>query len=207
MTAEERPVYVVFAGVNGAGKSTFYHSGMWRLDALPPNLARVNPDEIAREIAVDDGKTPEIQAGKIAVKRIGQYFDEGKSFNQETTLSGHSSLRNIKRAHDLGYRVFLFYIGVQTESIAIERIAHRVAVGGHDIGKAAVRRRFASSMRNFSAALPYCEEAFAIDNTRNFSLLARWRNGMISWWGNPRQNGLWLIEALCGKEGAGEATS
>lgn len=24
-----RPFYVVFAGVNGAGKSTFYHTGLW----------------------------------------------------------------------------------------------------------------------------------------------------------------------------------
>ncbi len=43
------PWYIVFAGVNGAGKSTFYRSGLWKTGSEPRHLERVNPDEIVVE--------------------------------------------------------------------------------------------------------------------------------------------------------------
>lgn len=200
-TSEESPFYVVFAGINGAGKSTLYQSGFWKIDGLPSHMARVNPDEIARSLAqVEGNKSKDIAAGRTALSLIEEHFAKRESFNQETTLSGRSALRNIERAHRLGYRVILFYVGVENEHVAIERIAHRVSLGGHHIEEDAVRRRFGISLRNFSKALPYCEEAFAIDNTRGFSILARWQNGMISWWGNPKSNGPWLLDAIGNKE-------
>ncbi len=194
----EQPFYIVFAGVNGTGKSTFFHSGSWHLDGLPITMSRINPDEIAVELASTPEATPAgpYTAGKIAVERIEALFENRESFNQETTLSGRSSLRNIRRAHALGYRIFLFYLGVESESIALERIAHRASIGGHDIDEKVVRRRFTSSLKNFAEALPFCEQAFAIDNTIEFTLLARWSKGMISWWGNPRRSEAWLLRAI-----------
>ena len=41
-----QPTYLVFGGVNGAEKSTFFHTGFWRTDDLPTCLPRVNSDEI-----------------------------------------------------------------------------------------------------------------------------------------------------------------
>lgn len=38
-----QPVYVVFAGVNGAGKSTFYRTGLWRTEDMPRTMARGTP--------------------------------------------------------------------------------------------------------------------------------------------------------------------
>ena len=35
-----QPVYVVFAGVNGAGKSTFYRTGLWRTEDMPRTMTR-----------------------------------------------------------------------------------------------------------------------------------------------------------------------
>ena len=196
-----KPCYVVFAGVNGVGKSTFYHSGMWKLEDIPPAMKRVNPDEIALELASNGSQpTGAFVAGREAVTRIENLLCAHESFNQETTLSGRSSLMTIKRAHELGYRVVLFYLGVSSPEIAIDRIAHRVEIGGHHIEADTVRRRFNASLSNFARALPFCDEAFAIDNTNSFTILARWRNGMISWWGNPREKGPWLIEAISNEE-------
>ena len=45
-------MYVVFAGVNGAGKSTFYCTGLWRTEDMPRTMARVNSDEIVVARAV-----------------------------------------------------------------------------------------------------------------------------------------------------------
>lgn len=189
----DAPVYVVFAGVNGTGKSTLFHSKAWQQPHIPSNMARVNPDEIAARSAAP---MSDFQAGKIAVERIESLFARKTSFNQETTLSSRSSLRNIKRAYELGYRVILFYIGVQNSEVALSRIAHRVSVGGHDIDPATVKRRRNASLRNLSHALPYCEEAHIIDNTIDFHTLARWKHGVIEWWDHPKVHGPWLLEAM-----------
>ena len=84
--------YIVFAGVNGAGKTTFYQTYPKMM-----NMSRVNVDEIVRGLG--DWKNPKdvAEAGRIAVRAIRQYFDEGRSFNQETTLCGKSILRYFKK--------------------------------------------------------------------------------------------------------------
>ena len=67
--------YIVFAGVNGAGKTTFYQTYPEMM-----NMPRVNVDEIVRGLG--DWKNPKdvAEAGRIAVRAIKQYFDEGRSF-------------------------------------------------------------------------------------------------------------------------------
>ena len=73
--------YVIVAGVNGAGKSTLYQS-----DNYLRNMPRINVDEIVKEIGNWQNTKDVFKAGKIAVQRIKKYFDEGVTFNQETTL-------------------------------------------------------------------------------------------------------------------------
>ena len=124
------PFFIVFAGVNGAGKTTFFRSGLWKTADMPSRMARVNPDEIARTLKGGQSKTrEEFEAGRIARQRIEQCFGEHRSFNQETTLSGHAALKNLVRAHDLGYRIFMYYIGVDSVLTATRRVTHRVALG------------------------------------------------------------------------------
>lgn len=190
---DSKPFYVVFAGINGTGKSTLFHSSAWHQPHFPQKMERVNPDEIA---ARSSESLSDIAAGKLAVRQISDLFKQRASFNQETTLSGRSSLLNIMKASELGYRVYLYYLGVQSTDIAIERIAHRVSTGGHNIDSELVRKRLETSLRNLSHAIPYCEEVHIIDNSVDFQTLARWNNGMISWWGRMRTHGLWLMEAM-----------
>lgn len=192
-----RPVYVVFAGVNGVGKSTFYHAGLWRGEGMSPSMARVNSDEIVVAQGGDPtSNADQLRAGREAVRLIEGHFSRGRSFNQETTLTGHAVLRNMRRARDAGYRVVLYYIGVNAPAVAIDRIAHRVAVGGHDIDDAAVRRRYHASLRNFSHALDLCDEVTVLDNTVEFVVIARWRAGVLAWVGNVAKHGAWLMDAV-----------
>jgi len=117
--------YVVIAGVNGAGKSTLYQT-----DDNLKGLSRVNVDEIVREIGDWKNTSDVFLAGKIAIKRIAEYFEKGISFNQETTLCGKCIIRNIMKAKSLGYFVELHYVGVDSVEIAKERVKHRVSQGG-----------------------------------------------------------------------------
>ena len=68
--------YVIFAGVNGAGKSTFYNTLK-----LQSTLPRVNSDEILKSFGDWRNESDAMKAGKIAVKMIDEYFKSDKSFN------------------------------------------------------------------------------------------------------------------------------
>ena len=161
-----QPIYLLFAGVNGAGKSTLYRSGLWRRDAEASEIPRVNPDEIIVSRGWDwADPARQLLAGKEAVRLIRGHLAAGRSFNQETTLSGRSSLRLIRDARERGYRVAMYYVGVDDARIANERIAHRVANGGHLIDPDLVARRWDASLENLRRAVPLCDEVNLFDNT------------------------------------------
>ena len=166
--------YVLIGGVNGAGKSTLYRT----LDSLQ-NMPRINIDDIVREFG--DWRNPgdALKAGRIAVTRIRAYFEAGISFNQETTLCGKSILKNIMYAKQHGYQIELHYIGIESAELAKERIAYRVAHGGHGIPDQDVERRFVSSREQLKTVLPICDIAVLYDNTEAFHRFAIYRSGIV----------------------------
>lgn len=164
--------YILIAGVNGAGKSTLYQS-LQSLQKMP----RVNTDEILREFGDWRNTADAMTAGKIAAKRLSQYFDEGITFNQETTLCGKTILNNIAKAKERGYSIELHYIGVENVDIAKERVLKRVKQGGHGIAEKDIERRYIDTFINLKIVLPYCDLAVFYDNTEEFKRFAIYRNG------------------------------
>lgn len=164
--------YILIAGVNGAGKSTLYQS----LQSLQ-DMPRVNTDEILREFGDWRNRSDMMKAGKIAVKKIAGYFDEGITFNQETTLCGKSVLNNIANAKDRGYFVELHYIGVEGVDIAKKRVAMRIKKGGHGISEKDIERRYIDTFHNLKIVLPECNLAAFYDNTIEFRRFAIYKNG------------------------------
>lgn len=166
--------YILIAGVNGVGKSTLYRS----LPSLQ-NMPRVNTDEILREFG-DWRNTGDIMtAGKIAVKIISQYFDEGITFNQETTLCGKSILNNIEKAKERGYFIELHYIGVESVDIAKERVLERVKQGGHGIEEKEIEKRYVDTFDNLRLVLSKCDLIAFYDNTSAFRRFAIYKNGIL----------------------------
>ena len=193
-----QPTYVVFAGVNGAGKSTFYRSRYWCDCEADMHLPRVNPDEILALEGKDwSSAANQLWAGKQAVREIDEHFRRMESFNQETTLTGRTSVMRIQKAFELGYRVKLFYIGVDSCDIALERIRHRVGTGGHDIDEEDVTRRFSASLSALGKVLDYTHEVSVFDNSNGFERLAAWENGSL-FWCSPRRfrQHEWLFNAI-----------
>ena len=92
--------YVLIAGVNGAGKSTLYQT----FDSFK-DMERVNVDEIVRSFGDWKNFSDMMQAGKIAIRKMAHYFEEGISFNKETTLCGQSILNTIDKARALNYKI------------------------------------------------------------------------------------------------------
>lgn len=115
--------YILYAGVNGAGKSTLYQT-----NHAPTDIYRINTDEILKEFG--DWRNPAdlMKAGKIAVQRLNEYFQDGVSFNRETTLCGHTIFKSIQRAKAEGYVIEMHYVGIESAEIAKQRI-EKDAVG------------------------------------------------------------------------------
>lgn len=166
--------YILIEGVNGAGKSTLYQS----LQSLR-DMPRVNTDEILREFGDWRNISDVMVAGKIAVKRTVQYFDEGITFNQETTLCGKSILNNISKAKKKGYFIELHYIGVENVDIAKKRVLERVKQGGHGIAEKDIERRYIITFDNLKLVLPKCDLAAFYDNTIEFRRFAIYKNGNL----------------------------
>lgn len=166
--------YILIAGVNGAGKSTLYQT----LDSLKL-MERVNTDEIVRSFGEWKNPSDVMKAGKIAVKKIQDCFERGISFNQETTLCGNSILKNIKKAKELGYEVELHYVGVESVDIAKQRIAYRVAHGGHGIPDVDVERRYTESFDRLNMIKSECDLVVLYDNTEAFNRFAIYKKGKL----------------------------
>ena len=82
----------------------------------------------------------------------------------ETTLAGKTMLLVMDQARSAGYRIALHYVSVNSVAQALDRIANRVALGGHDVPEGDVRRRFARSLANLPAAVALSDETRIYDN-------------------------------------------
>lgn len=166
--------YYVFAGVNGAGKSTFFASSPYA------PRERINSDEILTKNGGDwRNSKDQAEAMREAVKKINENFKKGISFNQETTLTGRSIINNIKKAKEQGYFVKVYYIGLNSADLAVQRVDQRVAKGGHGIPETDVRRRYEQSMQNLKEIIPVCNEVDIYDNTNSFVFVASYQEGKL----------------------------
>lgn len=138
---------IILAGPNGAGKTTFAREYLQK-EAHCPDF--VNVDLIAAGLSPFAPRRAAIRAGKIMLSEIKRRIRKGESFAFETTLSGHIYARWIPEWRRSGYRVRLIFLSLPDAETAIERVAARVAQGGHDVASRDIRRRFASGLSNFA---------------------------------------------------------
>lgn len=158
------PAYYLFAGINGAGKTSFYKVISESVDLGE----RVSIDETAATLGNWRDPVVQVCAGKIALKQVKDHIDDGVTFNQETTLPGAVIERQLREAKTAGFTVILYFLGVDNVETAIERVKKRVAKGGHGIPELLIRKRWESMPAALSKILPYCDLAFFYDNTERF---------------------------------------
>ena len=149
MTATH-PTFWLIAGPNGVGKTTF---AMKRLEAISGSINFVNFDEISRGLSPLRPAAAEREAARIALSRVAHFIGSHSTFALETTLAGKAQMQLITQAKEAGLAANLLYFSARTPEICLERIARRVAEGGHDVPEDIVRRRFARSLANLPAYL------------------------------------------------------
>ena len=161
---QRRPVLLVLAGVNGAGKSSIGGNVMLRR----AGMTWFNPDTYAR-LLIESGlplKPAEAnaRAWQHGVDLLDQAVAGGHSHAFETTLGGTTMPQKIEaasRTHD----VLMWFCGLASAEQHLARVAARVAAGGHDIPEAKIRERWVQAPLNLIALMPHLSELKLYDNS------------------------------------------
>lgn len=153
----------IISGPNGAGKTTASYT------VLPKILnckEFVNADEIARGLSPFNPEGMAIEAGKLMLKRIDELLQKEENFSIETTLATRSYFKLIETAHQKNYDVTLLYFWLKSPEQAMERVAERVAKGGHDIPREIITRRYWAGLENlFKIYMPIVDTWILVNNS------------------------------------------
>lgn len=154
----------VLAGCNGAGKSSI-GGALLRAAGVPP----FDPDEAARRLRTANPDLGIEEANGLAwqlgVSMLQRAIAEGGNFAFETTLGGATITRLLESAADAGVDVHVWYAGLATAELHVQRVRRRVAKGGHDIPESAIVRRYVSSRINLVRLLPRLASVRVYDNS------------------------------------------
>lgn len=158
-------------GSNGAGKSTFIEL---TLAPLLPGSAVVNADEIAKRRWPEAPAEHAYEAARLAAHTRARLIEVGESFIAETVFSHPSKLELIDTAQAAGYTVILHAVLIP-EDLAVHRVRHRVAAGGHDVPDRKIRERYQRLWGLVAVAAERADSATFYDNstTRGPEILAR----------------------------------
>lgn len=164
----------MIAGPNGAGKSTFYEAYLSHLD-----LPFLNADLLASAVGVDAYEA----AGQIASIR-DHYINERVGFITETVFSDPvgEKVSVLENAVLRGFHVDLIFIGLNSPLQSKDRVAHRVAAGGHDVPEEKLEARYFRSLENLKRALHALPRVILYDNSsyeHPHRFVAEYRNGHL----------------------------
>ncbi len=157
------PKLYIIAGCNGAGKTTASFT------ILPEILGCkefINADEIAKGLSPFQPESVAVQAGRIMLTRMDELLQKGETFAFETTLATKSYKQKIEWAQANGYEVTLLFFWLDSPNIAKERVAQRVAEGGHNIPLETIERRYYNGIANlFTIYIDMVDICYIFDNS------------------------------------------
>lgn len=157
------PSVVAIAGPNGAGKTTIAETFLSEMLGIGEY---VNADTIARGLSQFQPGSVAIQAGRQNLRRLDELAASRSSFAFETTLAGRAYASSIQHWRSEGYSFLLAFFWLRDVSIALERVAARVASGGHDIPETVIRQRYDRGLANFfSLYRPLADRWVVFDNS------------------------------------------
>jgi predicted ABC-type ATPase len=160
------PTLTVIAGANGSGKSTLTRQlfGVTERDENR-SILLIDPDAIAKEIDLIDPASAAIAAGRKALSLSQQYIQSESSFIVETTFAGNTYLKLMREAKSHGWLIVLMYIGIDNPNLNVLRVADRVKLGGHDVPREDILRRYDRSLVNLNKAAKIVDRLILYDNS------------------------------------------
>jgi len=164
MTSPAAPRIYALAGVNGAGKSSIGGAAFRAFGA-----DYYNPDEAARALIAAHPGLNQTDANGVAWQQgrrlLEQAIAKRLHFAFETTLGANTIPRLLAGAASQGIEIHVWYVGLSSVELHIERVRARVRKGGHDIPEADIRRRYDHSRLNLIRLLPTLAALRVYDNS------------------------------------------
>jgi predicted ABC-type ATPase len=154
----------VLAGTNGAGKSSIGGETFRERQG-----DYFNPDEATERILTADPTLSPAQANSqawlVGKQLLEQSIEERRAYAFETTLGGRTITNLLHRAIRSGIAVRIWYAGLDSPELHIERVRARVARGGHDIPEDKIRERYERSIENLITLLEGLDALRVFDNS------------------------------------------
>ena len=154
----------MLAGVNGAGKSSV---GGRALEAAGAPF--FNPDTVAARLRQANPGLSNEQVNGLAWtagrRGLEKALAQGLTYAFETTLGGNSIVKLLLEGARAGAEVHVWFAGLATPEMHLQRISARVAAGGHDIPETKVRERFDASRSNLVKLMPVLASLRVYDNS------------------------------------------
>ena len=154
------PEMWILAGPNGSGKTTLAKTHFREIVRRGYFL---NADETAASISPNFPEKAAIRAGRQLIDARTAVIAKRRNFTIETTLATKTLMNAVVSAKEAGYRTHLIYLWIADPDICIQRVAGRVAEGGHNIPSDVIMRRY----RRGLALLP--KYLAAVDIARIYS--------------------------------------
>ncbi len=154
----------VLAGVNGAGKSSVGGTALRASGA-----EYFNPDEYARQLRERES-LPQEKANAVAWAygkgKLEDAIAKGTDFTFESTLGGKTITDLLIHAVGKGHVLDIWFVGLESVDLHLQRVAQRVAQGGHPIPEADIRKRWIGSHENIIRLIPFVRTLRVFDNSR-----------------------------------------
>ena len=154
----------VLAGVNGAGKSSIGGAHLRQLGG-----EFFNPDEAAHKARAASSSLTQAEANSFAWTK-GKSLLEAAIANRtdfafETTLGGNTIAALLIEAAKRGASLNIWYAGLESVELHLQRVAARVQKGGHDIPEHDIRKRWTASFVNLTKLIPLVANLRVYDNS------------------------------------------
>jgi predicted ABC-type ATPase len=125
-----------------------------------------NPDDWSRALQTvgHARQSADVAAWNEGQRRLRWALANCQNYAFETTLGGRSVTRLLLDActtHD----VLIWYVGLDSVDLHIERVGLRVANGGHSIPEVKIRQRYVSSMANLTRLVRHVYAVQVYDNS------------------------------------------
>tara|TARA_Y100000588_G_scaffold70132_1_gene71924 strand:+ start:450 stop:1073 length:624 start_codon:yes stop_codon:yes gene_type:complete len=155
----------LIAGPNGSGKTTLTNELRNKYDV--PLGQYVNPDEIELTLHehVPDPVNRSKLAQKIATGQREMWLEKKISHSYESVMSHPSHLEYIKKANEIGFKSYLYYVCIADPEINIGRVDERVQQGGHPVPSDKILSRYERSLTQLFDMAKQCHRVYFFDNT------------------------------------------
>ena len=156
---EQRKEFAVVAGPNGAGKSTlskyYIKTDCFDGDLMALNLRKEHPDWPERWISGTVASTLEKQKQNAIDKKLDFAF--------ETNFSNDLIINMINEFKEAGYKISLFYFGINYLQDSVMRVQERTNLGGHNVADDVVKYNFSECPKRVAQNLHLFDYMIFID--------------------------------------------